>query len=277
VATTFPSYTPTSYAQILQTMASKGQLTGVTPRILAAIAQAESGSEAAGAGINSSGYGGYFGLHETQTYPAGKVTSGVLNTKSTASFRYQAKIAASALASYAGGPIARTNEFVTGHAGNTSTGASGDAKLVATALGISGTSGAGSFFAPSLDTPKKVSGTHGGTTVGGTPTTPLLTPGSDITTNPITKTVENAATWESGLTTLLGDITSPTWWERIGTGALGGILFVVGLVIFISQTTTGKKVVSQSTQAAGSGGGGAAGGAAASGGTAAELGEAVAA
>jgi hypothetical protein len=54
--------------------------------------------------------------------------------------------------------------------------------------------------------------------------------------------VANAATGGAagGLSTLLGDLTSASWWLRVGMGALGVFLFLVGLAGFISTTQPGQ-------------------------------------
>lgn len=44
-----------------------------------------------------------------------------------------------------------------------------------------------------------------------------------------------------GLTTLIGDLTSGAFWQRLGIGVLGAALIVGGLVIFLESTDTGRK------------------------------------
>jgi hypothetical protein len=56
--------------------------------------------------------------------------------------------------------------------------------------------------------------------------------------------------WESGLTTLLGDLTSSSFWQRVGIFSLGVVFIVGGLVLFISTTKTGQKVESDAAVAA---------------------------
>ena len=48
----------------------------------------------------------------------------------------------------------------------------------------------------------------------------------------------------------LTDLTSSAWWKRVGIFALGGTIFVVGLVGFLSTTNEGKKVISEGKSAA---------------------------
>jgi Transglycosylase-like domain len=55
---------------------------------------------------------------------------------------------------------------------------------------------------------------------------------------------------EQGIDTLLGDLTSAGFWERLGLFVAGAVLVVVGIVVFISTTKTGQKVESEGTQAA---------------------------
>lgn len=84
----FPTAEPTWQTADLTSLASAGKLGGLNPDILGAIAQEESGFENAGAGVNSSGYGGYFGLSTSQ------VSTSTLETNSAASFEDQAQVAA---------------------------------------------------------------------------------------------------------------------------------------------------------------------------------------
>lgn len=81
----------------LETLSSSGQLYGLSPTVVGSIDQAE--SSGSGGGINSSGYGGWFGLGENSTYPGGTVTPALLSSTSESSFISQAKIAASEFAS----------------------------------------------------------------------------------------------------------------------------------------------------------------------------------
>jgi len=101
----------------LQQLAAQNRLSGVPPQILAVIALAESGGEANGAGVNSSGYGGYFGLG-TGTYPGGAVTKTQLETNSPDSFAAQAVVAASAFAGMlqtaGGNPVQAEQVYQTG-------------------------------------------------------------------------------------------------------------------------------------------------------------------
>lgn len=50
--------------------------------------------------------------------------------------------------------------------------------------------------------------------------------------------------------TILGDLSSSTWWKRLGVGALGVALIIGGLILFVSQTGTAKKIESDVTTAA---------------------------
>ena len=54
----------------------------------------------------------------------------------------------------------------------------------------------------------------------------------------------------AGLGTLVGDLTSGTWWRRIGIGAGGIALIIGGTVLFLSQTQAGKQAIGAATQAA---------------------------
>ena len=55
---------------------------------------------------------------------------------------------------------------------------------------------------------------------------------------------------ETGVDTLLGDLTSTNFWERVGLFAAGGVLVLVGIFVFISTTKTGQKVESDAAVAA---------------------------
>jgi hypothetical protein len=69
--------------------------------------------------------------------------------------------------------------------------------------------------------------------------------------------VLGAATGISGIgglisetTTLVSDVSSPTWWKRIGIGALGIVAIGVGLVVLIATSDTGEKVISDAAAGA---------------------------
>ncbi len=74
-----------------------------------------------------------------------------------------------------------------------------------------------------------------------------------LTSNPITGQPIAALSWTSSLGTALGDLTSSSWWTRIGIGFLGGALVIGGIIIFISTSNTGKKLESTAATAAASG------------------------
>lgn len=96
----WPSGQPPWQVKDLQNLASSGQLSGVNPLVLAGIAQEESGFEVAGAGYNSSGYGGFYGLG-TSPYAGGNQESvASLKDPSEASFLHQSITAAAAFNSY---------------------------------------------------------------------------------------------------------------------------------------------------------------------------------
>jgi hypothetical protein len=81
----------------LQELANSGSLDGVDPHILAAIDQAE--SSGSGGGINSEGYGGWFGLHVGNAYPTGSINAATMSSTSQQAFDEQAQIAAGEFAS----------------------------------------------------------------------------------------------------------------------------------------------------------------------------------
>jgi hypothetical protein len=80
-------------SQQLDALASANKLYGVPPDILGAIDQAE--SSGSGGAINSSGYGGFFGLGAGGSYPAGTASAALLQDTSPAGFDTQAQLAAS--------------------------------------------------------------------------------------------------------------------------------------------------------------------------------------
>ena len=49
---------------------------------------------------------------------------------------------------------------------------------------------------------------------------------------------------------LIQDITSASFWKRVGMGVLGVALFGVGLVVFFEGTDTGQKITSEAVQGA---------------------------
>jgi hypothetical protein len=62
--------------------------------------------------------------------------------------------------------------------------------------------------------------------------------------------VPSAPSWTSELATLLGDLTSSAWWQRVGLFAGGVVLVIGGLVLFITTTKTGQQVESDTAVAA---------------------------
>ncbi len=49
---------------------------------------------------------------------------------------------------------------------------------------------------------------------------------------------------------ILGDLGNPSWWKRLGIGALGVALVVGGLILFVANTGEGKKIESAAPLAA---------------------------
>jgi hypothetical protein len=130
----------------LETLSSEGELSGVNPEAIAVIDSAESSGE--GGGINSAGYGGFFGLGANKTYPAGESTSAMLSDPGEASFEDQAVIAASAFDSYlkeaGGNPVTAEEIYQSGRASGPTEGST----LMAQYLGGSpGAAGGGAISA----------------------------------------------------------------------------------------------------------------------------------
>ena len=88
---------PAWQVDTLNALAAQGALYGVPPSVLAGIDQAESSGQ--GGAINSSGYGGFFGLGAGHTYPGGSPSSSLLETTTPGAFTAQAQIAASEFSS----------------------------------------------------------------------------------------------------------------------------------------------------------------------------------
>ena len=109
VFTTWPGGTPTWAKLQLQTLASGHHLFGIPPNVLAAVEKYQSGFYYPMQGtyaINSSGYGGYFGLTtKGNKYhaPTGKwvgITRTEARTGSLTSYRQQAEVTAAAYSGY---------------------------------------------------------------------------------------------------------------------------------------------------------------------------------
>ena len=92
----------------LENLSGSGQLSGVDPLDLAVIDQAESSGR--GGGINSSGYGGWFGLGVGKQYPTGSIPAATMRSTTPQAFDQQATVAAGEFASllgqHGGNPIA---------------------------------------------------------------------------------------------------------------------------------------------------------------------------
>lgn len=92
----------------LENLSGSGQLSGVDPLDLAVIDQAESSGR--GGGINSSGYGGWFGLGVGKQYPTGSISAATMRSTTPQAFDQQATVAAGEFASllgqHGGNPIA---------------------------------------------------------------------------------------------------------------------------------------------------------------------------
>jgi hypothetical protein len=71
-------------------------------------------------------------------------------------------------------------------------------------------------------------------------------PGVDTTINAVSDFVQ---TTES-VGNFLGDLTNPAVWKRVGMGALGIFLIIIGGVIFFKGTASGQKLTSEATAAA---------------------------
>lgn len=99
----YPSSQPAWQQQQLNQLSAQGLLSGVNPLVLSGIEQNESGFENAGAGINSSGYGGYYGLGENSTYGFGghsfTESPALLDSNSQAAYIQQSEAAAAEVAS----------------------------------------------------------------------------------------------------------------------------------------------------------------------------------
>ncbi len=59
-----------------------------------------------------------------------------------------------------------------------------------------------------------------------------------------------AASALGSVETLVSDLISPHFWQRVGMGVLGVGVFVVGMVVFFASTDAGKKTISEGEQAA---------------------------
>ncbi len=88
---------PSWEVQQLNALSGSNNLYGVNPMILAGIDQAE--SSGFGGSINPQGYGGWFGLGQTSSYPGGQSTPGLLQGTGQAAFDTQAELSASDFAS----------------------------------------------------------------------------------------------------------------------------------------------------------------------------------
>lgn len=156
---------PTWQQQALAQLSAEGLLSGVSPVYLAVIDQAESSGQ--GGGLNSAGYGGFFGLGAGSTYPAGPSSATLLTDPSAQSFDEQAILAASSFASdlsQAGGnPIAAEGIYQTGSA-TPSGGPSEGQTLMSDILGGPAAGGAPST---SLTSGMSFLGPIGGSIVGG--------------------------------------------------------------------------------------------------------------
>lgn len=200
----------------LNQLSDKGELSGVSPTVIGSIDQAE--SSGSGGGINSSGYGGWFGLSATSHYPGepGKSTPGtaLLESTSVSSFVAQAQIAASEFAALltgnGGDPIKAEEAYQSGSASGPTEGS----RILAKNLGLP----AGSTSAPAFLS-------SGGTGVDTQDYTPPATSSPSVP-NPTSLVT-------GGIADIVGTLISPlkAWIEDAGLIFLGVVIIIVGLVL----------------------------------------------
>lgn len=223
----------------LDQLSSEGELSGLNPTVLGAIDQAESSGN--GGGINSEGYGGYFGLGVGKTYPGqtAPVSSSLLSSVSPAAFIAQAQIAAAEFASLLKGTGGNAEEAEQNYQGGGTEGSSilatdlGDASPYSGVNGITETSGLNGnpFNDDGLD-PFNIFGAAAGAVSGAA------------------GAAGSAAV--QGATSVLGGLIAPlkTYIEDAGLVIFGLIVIVVGLVVLAHSVTSGG---SSSTKGAGGG------------------------
>lgn len=133
---------PAWQATTLNRLSQQGLLSGVNPAVIGAIDQAESGGN--GGSINSSGYGGFFGLGANTHYGTSgmSVTTSQLQGTTVQAYAAQAQTAAAAYASYlqqANGNALRAETIY--QQGGNSTGIGGEGVSVFQSLGLGPNSG----------------------------------------------------------------------------------------------------------------------------------------
>ena len=206
---------PAWEAQQLDSLAAAGLLHGVPPLALAAVAKNESGFEVAGAGVNSSGYGGYFGLGAGSAYPGGTPSRALLLTNSPASFDTQAEIASSLIAqgaAQAGGNVVEGVNYL--NLGKTSGPLGADASIYAGYLG-------GPPQARGISTQM---GGPGGNAATGTPSAGTV--GGQSWALSLQNVLNPASSGILGTSSTIAE-----WGARLGLVAVGLILFLGGLAV----------------------------------------------
>lgn len=176
----WPSGMPPWEETELTQLSSAGKLSGLDPYVLAGIGENESGWEVRGAGINSAGYGGYYGLGQNSKYSyqgqSIQITPAIDDTNSQASFDIQSEAAAlevqSLLAQYGGNLNEALSAYVSGGPNDTD---NADYEDALSALGSSPIAGGNSGGA--LDTTGATAGSGNGTqaTLADTGTAPAKT------------------------------------------------------------------------------------------------------
>jgi hypothetical protein len=199
----------------LENLSSSGQLYGLSPTVVGSIDQAE--SSGSGGGINSSGYGGWFGLGENSTYPGGTVSPALLESTSETSFIAQAKIAASEFASLLtkyGNPTSAEEAYQSGTPSGPTEGSNILDANLGTNPALTGPAGTNQATLTSLNAnPFDLFGIPG-TVAGGA----AGSAGSAVA---------------DGLGTVIATVTAPLkqWVEDAGLIIFGIVIIVVGLVV----------------------------------------------
>lgn len=219
----WPKGTPTWQKKILIEMAKAGQLYTVPPQILAIWEPYQHNFTTMHPGINTSGYGGYFGLGVGKPYPQGTLTKTQLLTPSVTSFKNQAQILASQFA-----------YDVT----------SGQAKTLALAAKVETASGAvvntiGNFL-------KTVFG--GKTPITGkkitTPEHPF-TPGHSVAS-----AVGSLVSPITDIAGVIGKLSDLTFWKRVGIFLAGVALFALGGIILLNSDKSVRQAEGSAVKAA---------------------------